>query len=656
MATVVTRTIKAAGGDYTSLAAWEAAENGDVVATDEIRVADCFDLGAMDGAVTIAGGTVDATRYLQIQAHDAHGGVWSTSVYRIGLTGDGTVIHNAQQRTRIVGLQIQTGVGSVNYGGDGVLHSFDGVAGTDVSTARVVGCIIRGTGVSYVATGQLSYGIREPFGGNIAANNIIYGFLSTVNPSYGLWNAGYAKSVYYNNTVENCTKGIVQGTIGATAYAKNNVVQLCGTCFEGSFDASSATNISDDGTHPAGKTATVAFVSTTLGSEDLHLSPSDTEAKGYGTDLSSDAIFPFSTDIDGETRTAPWDAGADQRAAAAAQALRALYEPTYDRRGWFDPTAMLAGWFDDDLAAPLQNSYSHTATGGLSSSGTAPVSRSVAISAAGGIASSGASVVARSRSVVASGGITSAGASVVSRAFGWTVSGGLQSSGAATIARARAMTAAGGLTAAGAATLAVGMSPATSGGLESGGAASVSRTRTTTAAGGIQSGGAAIVWRGFVHAPSGGLVSGGAGDVTFTPGSSAITYTHVASGGLTSDGASAVARTRVLTASGGLTASGAATVARAFAVLASGGFASSGSAVVSRQFAFTTSGGIAAAGNAIVTFTFGFVARLTIAGHVSQILIPVVVSDISPPIAVQLLDTRVAVSDVTPAVAVSELR
>jgi hypothetical protein len=47
---------------------------------------------------------------------------------------------------------------------------------------------------------------------------------------------------------------------------------------------------------------------------DFHLSASDPNnvAIDAATDLSSDAINAFSTDIDGQTRSGSWDIGADE--------------------------------------------------------------------------------------------------------------------------------------------------------------------------------------------------------------------------------------------------------------------------------------------------------------------------------------------------------
>ena len=42
MATEIVHTIRASGGDYTTLSAWEAAQQRDLVAADEIAVAECY--------------------------------------------------------------------------------------------------------------------------------------------------------------------------------------------------------------------------------------------------------------------------------------------------------------------------------------------------------------------------------------------------------------------------------------------------------------------------------------------------------------------------------------------------------------------------------------------------------------------------------------
>lgn len=71
-----------------------------------------------------------------------------------------------------------------------------------------------------------------------------------------------------------------------------------------------ATNISEDASSPNAAFRNLAVLFVNEAGNDFHLDSSDTAAKGAGTNLSADAQYPFSTDIDGETITT-WSIGAD---------------------------------------------------------------------------------------------------------------------------------------------------------------------------------------------------------------------------------------------------------------------------------------------------------------------------------------------------------
>jgi hypothetical protein len=307
MPTTVTRTVKASGGDYTSVASFEAAENGGLVAANEIRVADCFDLGSFESTgLVIAGGTTDATRYLVIQAHDNHNGLWSTSSYGIGGVF-GTCITNQQDWTRLLGLKVSV-VASGGFGGTGISAS---------QVTVIERNIIQGPGASFSSASSNTLAIVDNTTANglYVGNNFIYNFYSDLGGNaYGMFSTGFAQTKFYNNTLYKVWIGAAGNTGGGGTgiLAKNNVAQACSVCYSGLFDGSSVTNISNDGTHPAGKTATVSFVSTTVGSEDLHLAAGDTQAVGYGTDVSADATYSLTVDIDNVVRAIPFDAGADQ--------------------------------------------------------------------------------------------------------------------------------------------------------------------------------------------------------------------------------------------------------------------------------------------------------------------------------------------------------
>jgi hypothetical protein len=119
----------------------------------------------------------------------------------------------------------------------------------------------------------------------------------------------------YNNTVSGCTIGITSFNSDGSSIVRyfNNVCDGNTTDFSGSFsNPTTGTNCSSDTSSPDGasfRSLTFTFESGT----DFHLASGDTGASGKGTDLSSDTYYPFSVDIDGDTRSA-WDAGADEKA------------------------------------------------------------------------------------------------------------------------------------------------------------------------------------------------------------------------------------------------------------------------------------------------------------------------------------------------------
>jgi len=94
MATEVVHSIRSSGGDYTSLSAWEAAQQRDLVTADEIAVAELYNDWAGDGledACIVSGWTTSATNYIEIRAADgeAHDGtlnsgarVWKTQNFQ----------------------------------------------------------------------------------------------------------------------------------------------------------------------------------------------------------------------------------------------------------------------------------------------------------------------------------------------------------------------------------------------------------------------------------------------------------------------------------------------------------------------------------------------------------------------------------------------
>jgi hypothetical protein len=120
----------------------------------------------------------------------------------------------------------------------------------------------------------------------------------------------------YNNTiVDNSRNGIKFDNSAHTRRWKNNLSYGNTTAdyaITGSGTDDYATNMSGDATSPTVglRSKTPSFVD--RANDDYHLASSDTAAKDAGTDLSADATWSFSDDIDGATRSGTWDIGADE--------------------------------------------------------------------------------------------------------------------------------------------------------------------------------------------------------------------------------------------------------------------------------------------------------------------------------------------------------
>jgi len=114
--------------------------------------------------------------------------------------------------------------------------------------------------------------------------------------------------------ISHCTVyGIETGfaQTAGTVHAKNCLSAAGTTGFSGTFNAASTDNASIAADAPGSNprnSQTFTFVNAAAG--DLHLDDADTGAHGFGADLSADT-YPVTLDIDGETRTSPWDIGAD---------------------------------------------------------------------------------------------------------------------------------------------------------------------------------------------------------------------------------------------------------------------------------------------------------------------------------------------------------
>src|SRR3990170_294773 len=231
MATTITKTIKSSGGDYTSLSAWEAANQANIVTADQIHVAECYSM--LDTAqCVIDGWTTDATRYIEIKTpvSERHDGEWNAAKYRIAASVTyGGVININEEFVRVDGLQIENSGSKADSA-----RAFRLAPPSATSDIRITNCIGRATGTG-TATGACAFIYQLNSCTVKAVNNIAYAFGTGFLNSYI---SGTLTVALYNNTfVDMVVNGIaMEGATSPTYRLANNCVQGGGTNYNLAMD------------------------------------------------------------------------------------------------------------------------------------------------------------------------------------------------------------------------------------------------------------------------------------------------------------------------------------------------------------------------------------------------------------------------------------
>lgn len=330
--TVRTVTVMASGGNYTSLAAAITGESKNLVALDRQLTILCYASAAPDTklvSLSSANGWVtDSTHYIRIvvPTTERHSGVFnSTKYYRIMNDYEEGIVVSGVPYTRIEGLQFYSS--ETSYTPSYPIE-------LDNSPNCLVDSALIDVWNAYATPRQ---GIHMTLsGGSTVRNTIIYGAAESAIGVY--WDPVIIDNVTLVNAsrYNNALYGIDWSVNGGSGHLIRNV--YCGgfqsACFNG--PASSVTMVTSASSDQTGSIknvsiANAAFVNPT--NEPLSLRIQATSAlKGAGTNLSA----YFGNDIKGQTRTVPWDIGADQTPSGPPPSpnekwLRALYQDVLGR-------------------------------------------------------------------------------------------------------------------------------------------------------------------------------------------------------------------------------------------------------------------------------------------------------------------------------------
>lgn len=301
MPTVVTKTIKASGGDYTSLTAAIAGTAANLVSLDRQLNLECYKTATGDqnisAEIIVSGYTTDATRYVKIYAPstERHTGVWNV----------GTFYYTSFNNTANQGIKLST-----------PYTVLDGIASLSATTSTasanieinadyctISNCLIVMGGSFGSAYGVHVVGSSSNSSTSKCINVIAYGGAPCF---YG---SATAQMACYNcfawNTYNNGTSGLYVGTTPTNCIAYGSIggsqaFTYCGS--GGDYNSTSAATSGAGGAHDL-TNQTFYFYDPT--NRNFQLSSADIGARGLGTDLSG----TFTTDIAGNTRSTPWDIG-----------------------------------------------------------------------------------------------------------------------------------------------------------------------------------------------------------------------------------------------------------------------------------------------------------------------------------------------------------
>lgn len=299
---------------YTTISAWDAAEENDLVTATDQHLANIRSSGgtADTTGFDIDNWTTNATFDITLDQHsnDPHGssGVINTSAWRHVATN--TALRFEEYLT-VVGLQFDETRSTGNFAG--MLYVPDATV-----TVHLDKCIAHMT-VTHSPTGGMMVIQNGSTSAALYITNTIALHTGAANSvGRGVSGGSGGTTFVYNCTIYNCDNAGVRSDATSVS-AKNNAVFSNADDFSGGFVALDY-NASDDGDGTNSVSpSNWATVFEDFPNYDFSLKVTDTELIGAGVDDPGSGLY--SDDINGEARTSTWDIGADEFVAPAAAAV-----------------------------------------------------------------------------------------------------------------------------------------------------------------------------------------------------------------------------------------------------------------------------------------------------------------------------------------------
>lgn len=365
---------------YSTFATWNSACPTNLLTVNELWKGMAYKDSTFSAGCTMTGVTADANRYMWLTANSGQ--------RHTGTAGTGVTVSVTTNQIFSVGVSY-TVIENLALTGVRNTSDWQNCYGFHVSAGYVTvrRNLIYGFFKSALADGVNLMAVNfQGNGANYSSilNNIIYdiniGTSGYLPNAFGIriWECYYI--VVRNNTIYSVAgtgrSGIYVSAYAGCAYTQNNIAMDCGVDFYLSpISASWGTvshNMSSDTTAPGtssltSKTASNQFVSTTPGSENLHLNTATSDAIRKGIDLGTTSGVDI--DIDGLSRLlfeGGWDIGADEIYVRYGVGVLNSQAPTISGSGY----ASVVGYGDLTSQAPQMSGFgisTHTGQGQLNS-------------------------------------------------------------------------------------------------------------------------------------------------------------------------------------------------------------------------------------------------------------------------------------------------